>query len=418
MPERAPVTTEPLPIAVDPAVRRPLGDIAAGAERFTEARVERIIRIVIALGCAVLGTQAFLNALASRQETPAAHAPLVFAVFVPLGVMIAACVAGVGVRTAAGVFAAVFPLVLVCWPFVTVAPVDGPDTAPWVWYLLNVATSAAVLAFALPLQLVWAALVPVLYALARLAQPGIGSGEVVDVARDAVFAAILAAVVITLGRLLRSVAVGIDSARSAAVASYAAAAAANAAETERVAVAALMHDSVLAALIAAERATTAREQALATAMAREALTRLANTDQDSGEGPDEPVAAAAVAAAVRAVVADLDAAVPVAAAVAPVAAAVPGRVARALVLAATQAVSNAIVHAAGAGLQVAVRADAARVRVQVIDRGPGFDPDGIADDRLGIRGSIVARMAAVGGRGRVRTSAAGTVVTLDWEYPG
>ncbi|MGC7546898.1 ATP-binding protein, partial [Pandoraea pneumonica] len=88
---------------------------------------------------------------------------------------------------------------------------------------------------------------------------------------------------------------------------------------------------------------------------------------------------------------------------------VPGRVARAVVLAATQAVSNAIVHAHGEGLRVGLRADRQRLRVQVIDRGPGFDPAGIPDDRLGIRGSIVARVAAVGGRARVRTGTGGTL---------
>ncbi|MBM7751763.1 signal transduction histidine kinase [Microbacterium laevaniformans] len=410
------MATEPLPIAVDPAVRRPLGDIAAGAERFTQARVERIIRTVVALGCAVLGTQAFLNALGSHQEAPAAHLPLLLVVFIPLGVMIAASVAGVGVRTAAGVFAVVFPIALLCWPLVTHGRVDAAEGSPWIWYLLNVGTTAAVLAFGLPLQIAWAAVIPILYAIARLTQLDGAPADVVDVVRDAVFAAILAAVVITLGRLLRGVAVGIDQARSEAVASYAVAAAHNAAETERVAVAALMHDSVLAALIAAERAHTEREEALATAMAREALMRLANTDQDSGEGPDEPVAVTAIAAALRRVVADLDADAPVAADIAAAAPLVPGRVARAVVLAATQAVSNAIVHAHGEGLRVALRADGQRLRVQVTDRGPGFDPASIPDDRLGIRGSIVARMAAVGGRARVRTAADGTHVVLDWEF--
>jgi len=413
------VVTEPLPIAVDPAVRRPLGDIAAGAERFTQARVERIIRVVAAIGCAVLGTQAFLNALGSQQEDPAAHVPLMIAAFLPLAVMVAAGFGGVGVRTAAGIFAVVFPIVLVCWMIVTADRVAQAEGAPWLWYLLNVGTSAAVLAFRLMLQVVWGLLIPILYAVARIMQlgPQITSAQALDVVRDAAFATILAAVVIVLGRLLRSVAVGIDRARADAVASYAAAAAANAAETERVAVAALMHDSVLAALIAAERAVTEREQSLAATMAREALTRLANADRDSGEGPDEPVSAAAVGSALRSVVADLDAGVPVAVEVAETAPVVPGRVARALVLAATQGLTNAIDHADGRGLQVGMRADAARIRIQIIDRGPGFDPSEIGDDRLGIRGSIVARMAAVGGRGRVRTTAAGTVVTLDWEYP-
>ena len=288
MPERRPVATEPLPIAVDPAVRRPLGDIAAGAERFTQARVERIIRTVVALGCAVLGTQAFLNALGSHQEAPAAHLPLLLAVFIPLGVMIAASVAGVGVRTAAGVFAVVFPIALLCWPLVTHGRVDAAEGSPWIWYLLNVGTTAAVLAFGLTLQIAWAAVIPILYAIARLTQLDGAPADVVDVVRDAVFAAILAAVVITLGRLLRGVAVGIDQARSDAVASYAVAAAHNAAETERVAVAALMHDSVLAALIAAERAETERARALAVDMAREAATALqgAGADVTYREIPD------------------------------------------------------------------------------------------------------------------------------------
>lgn len=410
------MTTESLPIAVDPAVRRPLGDIAAGAEQFTQARVERIIRVVVALGCTVLGVQAFLNALGSRQEDPAVHLPLVLAVFIPLLTMVVACVVGIGVRVAAGVFAIVFPVALVCWPFLVQGRAMHADGAPWIWYLLNVATSAAVLAFPLSLQIVWAALVPLLYLVARLLQLGIGSSVTIDVALDAVFAAILGAVVIVLGWLLRGVAVGIDRARSDAVASYAEAASANAAETERVAVAALMHDSVLAALIAAERAETPREEGLAAAMAREALTRLANADQDSGEGPDEPVDAAAVAAGLRTVVAGFGTDIPVDAEVGIDAPPVPGRVARALVLAAVQAVTNAIDHAQARGLRVSLRVDAAGVRLQVADRGPGFDPASIPEDRLGIRGSIVARMAAVGGRARVRTTAEGTVVTLDWQH--
>lgn len=411
------MTTESLPIAVDPAVRRPLGDIAAGAEQFTQARVERIIRVVVALGCAVLGVQAFLNAWGSRQESPAVHLPLLLVVFVPLGMMVAACLAGVAVRAAAGVFAVVFPLVLVCWPLMVQGRGLHAGGAPWIWYLLNVATAAAVLVFPLAMQIVWAALIPVLYAVARLLQLGIGSSATVGVALDATFAAILGAVVIVLGWLLRSVAVGIDRARSDAVASYAEAASANAAETERVAVAALMHDSVLAALIAAERAETPREEGLASAMAREALTRLANADQDSGEGPDEPVDAAAVAAGLRTVVAGLAPDIPVEAEIGIGVPAVPGRVARALVLAAAQAVRNAIDHAQARGLRVSLRVDVAGVRLQVIDRGPGFDPANIPEDRLGIRGSIVARMAAVGGRARVRTAAAGTLVTLDWQHP-
>src|SRR5690606_12025060 len=104
---------------------------------------------------------------------------------------------------------------------------------------------------------------------------------------------------VTLPWVFRAIAVGVDEVRTRAVASYAAAAAADATEQERVAVAALMHDSVLAALIAAERARSPRERALAVGMAREALTRLANTDSTEEQGSDAPVAVETIADALE-----------------------------------------------------------------------------------------------------------------------
>lgn len=415
------------PVAADPtsaaAVRAPLGDIAVSTERFTEARVDRIIDIVIALGCAVLGVQSFLNELAWHGERPEWHPFLLVAVFGSLGIMIVALSVGTLTRLASGVFAVVFLAALVCWPAATTGIPVEPDVQPWIWYLLNVGTAAAVAAFRLPLQIVWAVAVPIVYAVARLLQLRAGAGGRIDPERiggvvlDAVFAMILAGVIVTLGWMLRTVAVGIDRARADAVSSYAAAAAAAAAETERVAVAALMHDSVLAALIAAERAATPREETLAVAMAREALTRLANAEQDAGEGSDEPVAAASVVTGIDQAAAELGVAAAVVARISPDALPVPGRVARAVVLAATQAIANAVQHAGGRGLRVEVTADAGTLGVVVQDAGGGFAPADVPADRLGIRGSIVARMAAAGGHARVRTGSSGTTVRLDWERP-
>jgi signal transduction histidine kinase len=96
--------------------------------------------------------------------------------------------------------------------------------------------------------------------------------------------------------------------------------------------------------------------------------------------------------------------------------AVPGRVARAIVLAARQAVGNALAHAGGRGLHVVVDSPGGeRLTVLVLDAGPGFDPDAIGEDRLGIRASIVARMAAVAGTSEIRSDATGTTVELTWE---
>ena len=58
-------------------------------------------------------------------------------------------------------------------------------------------------------------------------------------------------------------------------------------------------------LIAAERASTPREEALAVTMAREALTRLANAEQDVGEGSDEAVPVASVVSGIERAAAEL-----------------------------------------------------------------------------------------------------------------
>ncbi|WP_203580603.1 ATP-binding protein [Microbacterium hibisci] len=390
----------------------------AGIGSFTRSRVERIISLVAGgLGSVIVGLQAFLTALGSTDERPGWHAGLMISVFGSLAVMILACVIGRGVRAAAGVFAFVYVLALVAWPIATAGvPPDALDE-PWIWYLLNLATLAAVLAFPFPLQIVWTILAPVLFGLVRLVQVGFAQEYWVAVGLDVSFALILGGVILTLGWLFRSMAVNVDETRARAVASYAKAAAADAAEQERVAVAALMHDSVLAALIAAERAGTPRERTLAATMAREALTRLANTEQDAHEGTDEPWDAAAVAAAIAEAASELGVDVDVQRDIDPHGTPIPGRVARALALAATQAVANAVQHAGGAGLGVAVTAVGGRVRVEVHDAGEGFDLEAVPDDRLGIRASIVARVAAVGGKADLETGPHGTVVRLDWQEP-
>lgn len=387
---------------------------AAGSERFSQARVERILGVVVGFGCSVLGAQAFFNALTSVQEGPLWRMAFVVAIFVPLIVMVVASSTGLATRACAGVFAIVFPLVLIAWPAATAGRDNAGSSEPWIWFLLNVGTVAAVLAFPMPLQITWAVLIPVLYGVVRTIQ--VGPDGLQETLLDVVFAIILALVFLVLGWMLRSVAVQMDTARRDAVGSYAAAAAADASERERVAVAALMHDSVLAALIAAERARTPRERSLAVSMAREALTRLANVDQDAGEGSDAPVPLAAF-------VADLDRASresggPAVTGRLPAQTwSLPGRVARALVLATTQAIANSVEHAAASGLVVVVTAGERNIEILIGDDGPGFDPEAVPDDRLGIRGSISARVAAVAGNARIDSGPDGTRVTLYWEKP-
>lgn len=397
-------------------------DAAAGLGTFTRTRVERILGIVIAVGCLLVGGQSFVAVFGATEEHGAWHPAMEIIVFVSLALMLAACFIGRAVRLFGGIFAIISLVALAVWPIATAGSTPTLDAQPWIFYLLNVATLAAVLAFPMPLQIIWTAIVPLLWGVVRLIQCGFDARFLIPVILDVTFALILGGILMTLGWVFRSVAVGVDKARARAVASYADAAAASAAEEERIAVGALMHDSVLAALIAAERAESPRERTLAVSMARDALTRLANTERDAEIGPVAPTTAAAIAAQLESAATELGSSVRVrrdvetdeqAGAEVPE---VPGVVARALVLAATQAIANAIQHADAEQLAVTVtvRRRPLRVRVEVRDSGPGFELSAVPADRLGISASIQARIAAVGGQVHILSGAGGTVVTLEW----
>jgi len=77
----------------------------------------------------------------------------------------------------------------------------------------------------------------------------------------------------------------------------------------------------------------------------------------------------------------------------------------ALVAAAREAMLNAAKFAGDA--PVAVYAEAGDARLEVRDRGPGFDVSAVPADRRGVRESIVGRMERHGGRAEIRASPGG-----------
>ena len=87
---------------------------------------------------------------------------------------------------------------------------------------------------------------------------------------------------------------------------------------------------------------------------------------------------------------------------------------RELVRAAREAMRNAAKHSGAPLVDVYAEVGEDLVEVFVRDRGRGFDTDDIADDRMGVRGSILDRMARHHGVARIRSSAErGTEVTLE-----
>jgi signal transduction histidine kinase/phage shock protein PspC (stress-responsive transcriptional regulator) len=91
----------------------------------------------------------------------------------------------------------------------------------------------------------------------------------------------------------------------------------------------------------------------------------------------------------------------------------------AIVAAAREAMTNAAKFGGGSTVDVYAESADGRTQVFVRDRGPGFDPERVPDDRRGVRESIVGRMERHGGRAAITSSAgAGTEVELLLEERG
>ncbi|WUN33214.1 PspC domain-containing protein [Kitasatospora sp. NBC_00315] len=84
--------------------------------------------------------------------------------------------------------------------------------------------------------------------------------------------------------------------------------------------------------------------------------------------------------------------------------------------AAREATVNAAKYGGGGPVQVYAEVEGRTVSVFVRDHGPGFDPDEVPEDRMGVRESIIGRMKRNGGTARVRPAPdGGTEVELEME---
>lgn len=87
--------------------------------------------------------------------------------------------------------------------------------------------------------------------------------------------------------------------------------------------------------------------------------------------------------------------------------------ARAIVKAAREAAVNAAKHSGADKIDIFLEATADGTEVFVRDRGAGFDPDAVPEDRLGVRRSITDRMRRHGGEASIRSAPGeGTEVKL------
>ncbi|MEQ4301684.1 ATP-binding protein [Plantactinospora sp. B6F1] len=94
---------------------------------------------------------------------------------------------------------------------------------------------------------------------------------------------------------------------------------------------------------------------------------------------------------------------------------VPAPVAEAVTHSTGEALSNVLRHAPGASASVRLCHSGGTVAVEVVDDGPGFDPEAVPRHRYGLRESVHGRMATVGGRAEVSSAPGrGTRIRLEW----
>lgn len=381
-------------------------------------QVESVISRSIAGFGIVFGLQTVPDFLGQMDEAQPLWIMVVgIAMFGSLVVNLIASIARRAVRFFHGLVSFVYLGALISWPFAVVTPgVEGVNH--WLYGLLTVATATAAIAFSTRWATFYLLLAPAIYAFVRTTAPG-GDIRWQAATLDGIYALLLGTAVMIIVTMLRQAASNVDVAQATALDRYGHAVRQHATEVERVQVDAIVHDSVLTTLLSAARAYTPEAKALAATMAGNAIGHLRDAARVS---PDDgsTVKVAAVAKRIADAAQTMSSAIQVRFKEVG-ALSMPAPAAEAIYSAAVQAMVNSLQHA-GPGNSVArwVRihpTSTGGMDVEVGDDGAGFDFGSIATERLGVRVSIIERVANAGGLAEIESSpGGGTMVSIHWPH--
>ena len=289
------------------------------------------------------------------------------------------------------------------------------QASPWLLGVATIGTTLAALAWRMPIAGPAIVVASAFVAVDRVAAGG--SGLLATGLQDALYTFMFSIVFAALAQVATRSGLHVDNAAMAARAEAVTAAAARARLQERSRINALVHDSVLATLLAAGRGDDDQSYPMVQTQARRALAQLAHVQNDGGE--PSSLDAIDFAWALQAMTTDI----------APNAMfshevdsgrEIPADVVEAISEASLEALRNSDRHAERSdrvvNRSVHVRVAASEVEVTVLDDGAGYDQSRVSPTRLGVSVSIIERMRWLpGGEARVISRpGVGTRVSLTW----
>lgn len=381
-------------------------------------QVEKVISRSVAGFGIVFGAQAVPWLLGQLDEAyPLWLWIVVPALFGTLVIVAVLSVTQTWVRQSQGIFAIIYPAALISWPF-TILPGAAVFTGiHWLNYLITVATAMAAIAFRTLIATIYLFVAPLIYLVVRVTPQG-GGAPWQLATLEAVYGIILGSAIMIIVTMLRQAATSVDNAQATALDRYSHAVHQHATEVERVQVDSIVHDSVLTTLISAARAYTPEAKALAASMAGNAIGHLRDAALVS---PDDGTTVRLSAVAERIADAARTLSSPFELRTRSVGTrSMPVQAAEAIYSAAVQSMVNSLQHAGEQDVSrwVAVRGiSPGGIEVVVGDTGAGFTMSDIPSERLGVRVSIIERMANAGGRVVIQSAPGeGTIVSIRWPH--
>ena len=289
---------------------------------------------------------------------------------------------------------------------------SGFDT-PWVWWYVGLASLSMAARCGLRASfLIYLSILLVAWTAITMFEP-IGGASFAGALQGSVYVALLSIGFAGLATLMRNWADSVDEAHAGYLLGAIETARIDAIEREDQRVSALLHDKVLHTFLFAAAANTPAERLASVSLAAEAVDSIEAIHR--GAVPVGTTTPASLFLSIKQAALRLSPRIRVtmhATGLDPI----PMEAAQAITEAALQAIENSERHSKCTVLELKLNSpEASVISVQIVDNGRGFRPDRVPRARLGIRGSIVNRMALVGGTAKITSIlSVGTVVTLRW----